>query len=230
VAKLLVGVGAVAALTVTAKAPGRAQAQAPNAAAVLALAREVFKPLPPNMATPQHPITPQLVELGRDLYFDPRLSADGTVSCARCHQPALHGTDGLPKSRGVHDKINPRHAPTVLNAALQFREHWRGDREDVEDQATQAFLGPASFGNPSYDAVIAKIDAIPGYPPLFAKAFPGEKNPVTPENIGRAIGAYERTLVTPAPFDDFLKGNTAALTRAQSLQSSPMCTISVESG
>ena len=182
---------------------------------MLASAREVFKPLPANMATPQRPITPPLVQLGRDLYFDPRLSADGTVSCERCHQPSLYGSDGLPKSRGVFDKINPRHAPTVLNAALQFRQHWRGDRRDVEDQATQAFLGPASFGNPNYDAVIAKINAVPGYPPLFTKAFLEEKNPVTPANIGRAIGAYERTLVTPAPFDDFLKGNTAALTRLQ---------------
>lgn len=213
--KLIAGIGAAAGLALACRSSGLAQTQSPDAASVLALARAVFKPLPPNIATPQRPITPQLVELGRDLYFDPRLSADGTVSCARCHQPALYGTDGLPKARGVQDKINPRHSPTVLNAALQFREHWRGERKDVEDQAMQAFIGPPSFGNPSYNAVIGKVNAIVGYPPLFAKAFPGKKTAVTPENMGRAIGAYERTLVTPAPFDKFLEGNTAALTPAQ---------------
>jgi cytochrome c peroxidase len=213
--QLFVGIGALAALTLTDASMGLAQTQTPDAAAVLVSAREIFKPLPADMATPQRPVTPQLVDLGRDLYFDPRLSGDGTVSCARCHAPSLYGSDGLPKSRGVFDKINPRHAPTVLNAALQFRQHWSGNRRDVEDQATQAFLGPASFGNPSYDVVIARINAVPGYPPLFTKAFPEEKNPVTPANIGRAIGAYERTLVSPAPFDDFLKGNTAALTPVQ---------------
>jgi cytochrome c peroxidase len=195
--------------------PAMAQAQVPSAASVLQLAQGVFKPLPANMATAQHPITPQLIELGDDLYWDPRLSADGTVSCARCHQPSLYGSDGLQKSRGVDDKVNPRRAPTVLNAALEFRVLWLGQRKDVEGQAMRAFLGDTSFGNPSYPAVIARIDAIPGYGPLFKRAFPGQANPVTAENLGRAIGAYERTLVTPAPFDRFLKGDTNALTPAQ---------------
>lgn len=195
--------------------PAVAWGKAPSAASVLQLAREVFKPLPPSMATPQHPITPQLVKLGDDLYWDPRLSADGAVSCARCHQPSLYGSDGLPKSLGVHDRLNPRRAPTVLNAALEFRELWLGQARDVEEQATHAFLGPTSFGNSGYPAVIARVNAIPGYRPLFERAFPGQSNPVTPENMGRAIGAYERTLVTPAPFDRFLRGDTGALTVAQ---------------
>lgn len=195
--------------------PAVAWGKAPSAASVLQLAREVFKPLPPSMATPQHPITPQLVKLGDDLYWDPRLSADGAVSCARCHQPSLYGSDGLPKSLGVHDRLNPRRAPTVLNAALEFRELWLGQARDVEEQATHAFLGPTSFGNSGYPAVIARVNAIPGYRPLFERAFPGQSNPVTPENMGRAIGAYERTLVTPAPFDRFLRGDTGALTVEQ---------------
>lgn len=192
-----------------------ASAQVPSAASLLQVARGVFKPLPANMATPERPITSQLVELGDDLYWDPRLSADGTVSCARCHAPALYGSDGLPKSLGVGDKRNPRRAPTVLDAALEFRVLWLGQRKDVEGQAMRAFLGDTSFGNPSYAAVIAKIDAIPGYRPLFRRAFPGQASPVTPENLGRAIGAYERTLVTPAPFDQFLRGDTRALTPTQ---------------
>src|SRR6195256_1093515 len=91
-------------------------------------ARSTFQPLPKDMATPEFPITPSRVELGRKLFFDPRISVDGTVSCVRCHQPALYGTDGLPKARGALDTLNPRNAPTILNAALQFKAHWRGDR------------------------------------------------------------------------------------------------------
>ena len=144
--------------------------------------------------------TPQLVGLGGDQFFDPRLSADGTVSCARCHQPALYGSDALPRSRGVHDRLNPRNAPTVLNAGLETGAHWRGERKDLEDQATQSFIGPASFGNPDYGAVLGRIKAIAGYAPLFHAAFPGVADPITPAALGRAIGAFERTLVTPAPF------------------------------
>jgi cytochrome c peroxidase len=195
--------------------PAMAQVPGPTAASLLQLARGVFKPLPANMATTRRPITPQLVELGDDLYWDPRLSADGTVSCARCHQPSLYGSDGLPKSKGVDGKVNPRRAPTVLNAALEFRVLWLGQRKDVEGQAMRALLGDTSFGNTGYAAVIAKIDAIPGYRALFRRAFPRQPDPVVPENLGRAIGAYERTLVTPAPFDRFLQGDASALTPEQ---------------
>lgn len=79
-------------------------------------ARSNFQPLPKDMATPEFPITPSRVELGRNLFFDPRISVDGTVSCTRCHQPALYGTDGLPKARGAYDTLNPRNVPTILNA------------------------------------------------------------------------------------------------------------------
>src|SRR5258707_4560150 len=122
-------------------------------------ARSNFQPFPQDMATPEFPITPSRVELGRKLFFDPRISVDGTVSCARCHQPALYGRDGLPKARGAHDKLNPRKAPTVLNAALQFKAHWRGDRENVEDEAKQVLIGPFSFINPDYASAMARIDA-----------------------------------------------------------------------
>ena len=182
--------------------------------ALLKQAQALFKPLPADMATAEFPITPQRVELGRKLFFDPRISLDGTVSCSRCHQPALYGSDALAKPIGVKDRENPRNAPTVLNAALQSAAHWRGDRKNVEDQATQALVGPPSFGQPSYDAAMARIKAIPGYAEEFRKAFPGEGDPVTPQNWGKAIGAYERTLVTPAPFDRYLGGKVDALTPA----------------
>lgn len=174
-------------------------------------ARQILAPLPKDFGTAEFPLPPERVELGRKLFFDPRLSSDGTTSCVRCHLPGLYGTDGLAKSRGNHDKLNARNAPTVLNAALQFRQHWRGDRENVEDQAKQSPTGGASFGNPDAGAAAARIAAIPGYQPLFRTAFPGEADPVTPENWGKAIGAYMRTLVSPGRFDDFLRGDTAAL-------------------
>src|SRR4030095_12404265 len=174
-------------------------------------AQSVFKTLPKDMATADNPLTPAKVELGRLLYFEPRASVDSTVSCARCHQPALFGTDALPKSTGAEHRLNPRNAPTVLNAGIQFVQHWRGDRMSVEDQATKALIAPPSFGNPSYESVMAKLRAIPGYPDLFARAFPGQTDPVTAENWGKAIGAYMRTLVTPSPFDAFLAGDDRAL-------------------
>ena len=182
---------------------------------LLAEAQNFFKPLPKDMATPEFPITPERVDLGRKLFFDPRISADGTVNCARCHQSALYGTDGLAKPHGSHDRLNPRNAPTVLNAALQFKAHWRGDRDDVEDQAKQALVGPPSFGNPDYASAMSKLNSIRGYAEMFRKAFPGDENPITPENWGRAIGAYERTMVTPSRFDLYLAGDPQALTAAE---------------
>ncbi len=117
----------------------------------------------------------------------------------------------MPRSIGALHRLNPHNAPTVLNAALQFTQHWVGNRASVEEQATKSFLGPASFGNPDEAAVIDKIKALPGHAAAFARAFPGEGEPVTLEHAGVAIGAYERTLVTPSPFDAFLSGDTSAL-------------------
>jgi cytochrome c peroxidase len=178
---------------------------------VRAQAQQVFKPLPTAMTSADNPITPDKVALGRLLFFETRVSIDGTVSCSRCHEPFLYATDALPKPIGAEHRVNPRNAPTVLNAALQISSHWRGDRKDVEDQATKALTGAASFGNPNFDVAMARLKAIPGYRSMFAKAFPGQADPVTPENWGKAIGAYERTLVTPSPFDAYLEGKAGAL-------------------
>src|SRR4029077_18395683 len=95
------------------------------------------------------PVTPERVQLGRKLFFEPRVSADGTESCSRCHLPALYATDGLAKSVGVHGQVVPRNAPTVLNAGLHFKEHWDGVFANLEEQAKKSLLGPA-FGNPDY--------------------------------------------------------------------------------
>lgn len=180
-------------------------------AALLARAQALFKPLPANVGDAQHPPTPARVALGRALFFDPRLSEDGTVSCARCHAPALYGTDALRLPIGDQHRVNPRNAPTVLNAALNFVQHWRGDRVDVEDQARRALTGPPSFGLHDEAQAAARLHAIPGYAAPFHAAFPGEKDPINAANFGIAVGAYERTLLTPSPFDAFLKGDAGAL-------------------
>ena len=175
-----------------------------------AAARALFSPLPQSFETADHPISPPQIALGRQLFFDKRLSADGTVSCESCHLPGLHATDGRARSIGVENRLNLRNAPTLLNAALQFRVHWDGSRESVEDQAKQSLIGPTSFGNPDYPAVIAKLKAL-GYEKAFREAFPGEAEPLSPDHWGRAIGAFERTLVSPSPFDAYLKGTLVAL-------------------
>jgi cytochrome c peroxidase len=160
-------------------------------------AQSNFKPLPTNPDSSNTQASPKMVELGRKLFFDPRISVDGTVSCMRCHQIGLYATDGLPKSRGAHDVLLPRNAPTVLNAALNFKEHWRGDFENVEDQARHALTGPG-FANPDFTTAMERVKAIPGYAELFRQAFPAASDPISPDNWGTAIGAYERTLTTPS--------------------------------
>jgi cytochrome c peroxidase len=177
-------------------------------------AKSDFQPLPKDMATAEFPVTPERVSLGRMLFFDPRISVDGTGSCVRCHQPALYGTDGLPKSVGVQNKPVPRNAPTVLNAGLYFTQHWDGVFANVEEQAKRALLGPG-FGNPDFPTAMARVKAIPGYTALFHQAFPGEADPISVDNWGKAIGAYERTLISRSRFDDYLAGRADALSAAE---------------
>lgn len=178
---------------------------------LLATAQALFKPLPADFATPQRTLTPEKVALGRQLFFEPRASLDGTMSCAACHQAALYGTDGIPKSFGVQNRAIPRNAATVLNTAGQFVQHFGGNRQDVEEQAMRALLSPLAYGNPDYATAMAHLKAIPGYAPLFAAAFPDAADPITPENWAAAIGAYERTLVSGGAFDRYLGGDTSAL-------------------
>jgi cytochrome c peroxidase len=176
-------------------------------------AKDLFGTLPAVMASPDNPVTPEKVALGKMLFNESRISVDGTVSCWRCHPLSLYAADGLPKSVGVRCRPSDRNAPTVLNAADQIAEHWVGNRKSVEDQAAQSLAG--GFGMPSGEAAMARLKAIPGYEPLFRKAFPNEPDPVTAANFGRAVGAFERTLLTPAPFDAFLAGSAAALDDVQ---------------
>jgi len=182
-------------------------------AALLRQAQRTFQPIPKYTSDPGTTLAKEQVALGRLLFFDPRITADGDVSCATCHQPALYGTDGKPTSIGVKQRPHPRNAPTVFNTAIYSVIHWRGDRESLEDQAEQALTGAISSGLNERD-VIDRLRRIDGYAPFFAAAFPTDSNPTTVKNMTNAIVAYERTLLTPAPFDAYLAENVDALSPA----------------
>ena len=182
----------------------------PDPGSLRADAAAIFLPIAPPLA-PRDGASAQRIDLGRRLFFENRVSMDGNISCAFCHSPEKQASDGLPKSIGVFGKENPRNAPSIFNAALNFKQHWRGDRESLEEQAEKSLLGPASFGNPDLATAIAKLKAIPAYGEAFKNAFPNEAEPINSKNWARAIAAFERTLLTPSVFDAFLSGNTTAL-------------------
>lgn len=178
---------------------------------LLKQAQEIFQPLPKDGSASRTQAMRDRIALGRLLFFDPRITVDGSVSCATCHSPALYGADGLSKSIGVRQRQHPRNAPTVLNSGVNTIVHWRGDRESLEDQAIKALGSPITNGQPDIGAALDRLKRIPGYAPLFEAAFPDDAAPLNVGNVANAISAYERTLVTPAPFDAYLAGDVDAL-------------------
>jgi len=171
----------------------------------------LFQPLPEVMGTPER-VTEARIDLGRMLFHDPRLSANQKISCNSCHTLAQHGVDNEPTSPGHKGQRGARNSPTVLNAAGHFVQFWDGRAADVEAQAKGPVLNPVEMALPDAQHVETVLRSIPGYAPLFAKAFPNEQEPVTFDNAAVAIGAFERTLVTPSRFDEFLAGEQKALT------------------
>ncbi len=181
-------------------------------ASPLALA---FEPLPEQPPIPaDNPMSAAKVELGKQLFFDPRLSIDGTVSCNSCHNVMASGTDNRPNSVGVGGQKGGRSAPTVWNAAFLTAQFWDGRAATLEDQAKGPVLNPIEMGMPSPEATVQRLMAIPGYVAQFKAVFGGDINY---DNMAKAIAAYERTLITPnSPFDRHLKGDKNALSeRAQ---------------
>ncbi|OAI57582.1 cytochrome-c peroxidase [Verrucomicrobiaceae bacterium SCGC AG-212-N21] len=174
-----------------------------------------FQPLPEVAAAPENPVTEAKVELGSKLFHDPRFSRSQSISCNSCHGLSNYGVDGTPNSKGHRDKRGDRNAPTVFNAALHLSQFWDGRAPTVEEQAKGPVLNPIEMAMPDADHVVKVIKSIPDYPKLFAKAFPEAKDPVTYDNFGRAIGAFERKLLTPARWDEFLRGQGSALTDAE---------------
>lgn len=188
---------------------------------LMAVAQAQFKPIPDKPpALPGNPATPAKVELGKMLYFDPRLSASHSISCNSCHNVGLGGVDGEEKSIGHQWQRGGRNAPTVFNAVFNTAQFWDGRAKDLEAQAGGPLLNPIEMASPQ-EHVSEQLAAIPGYVTAFKVAFPGEASPVTLNNAQKAIAVFEATLITPnAPFDRYLKGDASALnaTQKQGLQ------------
>jgi cytochrome c peroxidase len=186
----------LAALAVaTAGTPARA------ADPLLEQARRLFAPLPPDAATAAHAATPEQIALGRMLYHETRLAPGQDGACSSCHRLDAFGAGGPTRALGHPGQREARNAPAVYNAALHVAQFWDGRGAAVEEAA-----------RPAQGQPLAALKAIPGYAPAFAAAFPGDADPITAENVGRAVGAFARRLVTPSRFDAFLAGDAEALT------------------
>jgi len=175
--------------------------------------RALFQPL-------KAPAAPKGVEeakalLGQQLFHDKRLSKNHDISCDSCHTLTRHGVDGEPTSLGHRGQRGGRNSPTVLNAAGHIAQFWDGRAPDVEAQAKGPVLNPVEMAMPSEEVVLATLRSMPEYVSAFKRAFPSAADPVTYDNFGAAVGAFERQLVTPGRFDAFLAGNDAALSAAE---------------
>jgi cytochrome c peroxidase len=172
-----------------------------------------FRPLDDrgNAGEPQ-----ALVELGRLLYYDTRLSANSAVSCNSCHPLARYGADSSAVSAGVWGQQGRRNAPSTFNASRQFRQFWDGREGTLEEQAQRPFLNTREMAM-TQAGVIANLSSIPGYPALFAHAFPDQSEPLTFENVAIAVAAFERGLVTPSRWDNYLRGDRNALSAEEKI-------------
>ncbi|HYL57755.1 MAG TPA: cytochrome c peroxidase [Candidatus Acidoferrales bacterium] len=163
-------------------------------------------PVPSN-----NPLTKEKAELGRALYFDPRLSKDSSLSCATCHNPSLGWSNGLPVAVGVKGQTGGRSAPVIYNTAYEERLFWDGRAGSLEEQAAGPVQNPIEMGMGAGHVrdVAARLNAIPAYKAWFTKVF-GE--PATEDNITKAIATYERTILSGnAPVDRFTAGDQSAL-------------------
>lgn len=172
-----------------------------------------FAPLPASVPSEANPITPAKVDLGWRLYYETALSANGSQSCNSCHLLDAYGVDGEPVSTGVTGQQGGRNAPTVYNAAGHIAQFWDGRAPDVEEQAKGPILNPIEMAMPAPGDVLARLAKLPGYADAFTTAFPDDPDPVTYDNLGKAIGAFERQLLTPSRWDQYLEGDQNALTR-----------------
>lgn len=178
--------------------------------------RDRFEPLPHLPPIPaDNSLTPEKVELGNMLFFEPRISASGVISCATCHSPSLGWTDRLPRGTGHDGQIGARNSPTVLNSGFLEAQFWDGREPDLEGQA----LGPIQDSVEmamDLDHAIERLEEFDLYHEKFAAAYPDESDPITIDNLAKALATFQRTLNTPnSPFDRYLRGDINALTQQQ---------------
>jgi cytochrome c peroxidase len=202
-ARLITLLAACAAALAAAAAPG----QSPAGAGEKRLA-----PLPAVPVPVDNPQSAEKIELGRMLFFDPRLAGDSSIACAKCHDPAKGFSNGLQLSDAYPGTKHWRHVPTVINAAYMKQLFWDGRAPSLEAQALGPIEAPIEM-NQNFTHLVEKLSGIPWYREKFLKVF---KSEVTMENLARAIAAFERTIVSrPGPVDRFLQGDKTALGASQ---------------
>jgi cytochrome c peroxidase len=175
-----------------------------------------FKPIPKTVSKIKgKSFTPEKINLGKLLYFEPRLSASDLISCNTCHNIGMGGVDFQETSVGHGWQKGPRNAPTVLNSVFNIAQFWDGRAADLKQQAKGPIQTSIEMNN-TPEATVAVLKSMPEYVALFKKAFPDQPDPVTFDNMAGAIEAFEATLLTPdSPFDLYLKGDQNALTAAE---------------
>src|SRR5262249_15210089 len=154
-------------------------------------------------------VTPSKIRLGRMLFFEKRLSKAQDISCNSCHDLAQNGMDRRATSVGHKGQVGRRNAPTVYNAATHIAQFWDGRAEHVEQQATAPIVNPIEMAN-NERRIVETLASIPDYVDAFAVAYPQAQPAITLANVGDAIGAFERGLVTTSRWDEFIAGQTAA--------------------
>ena len=169
----------------------------------------MFAPLPDGFPAKGGAATAAQIELGRMLYYETRLSKNQQISCNSCHLLDRYGVDGTPTSTGHKKQKGDRNAPTVYNAAGHIAQFWDGRASDVETQAKGPVLNPIEMAMPSDKHAVTVLKSMPEYVAAFRKSFPNDADPVTYDNMAKAIGAFERGLVTPSRWDKYLKGDKA---------------------
>ena len=178
--------------------------------------RDRFEPLPHFPPIPaNNSLTPEKVELGNMLFFEPRISSSGVISCATCHNPALGWADRIPRATGHDGQIGERNTPTVLNSGFLEAQFWDGREPDLEGQA----LGPIEADVEmamDLDSALERLTEFDLYQEKFAEAFPGDDDPINADNLAHALASFQRTLNTPnSPFDRYLRGDQDALNQQE---------------
>jgi cytochrome c peroxidase len=186
------------------------------AALILGLAADPPKPptgLPPFDWPKANRYSAAGVELGRYLFFDKRLSADGTVSCATCHDPRYAFTDGSAVSTGIKAQKGNRSAPTVINRAYGLAQFWDGRANSLEEQAKGPMANPIEMAS-THEAIVGKLKGIPGYCAMFTNAFGSAEIDI--DRVAMAIASFERTVLSGnAPYDRYKRGDKKAISAEQ---------------
>lgn len=178
--------------------------------------RDRFEPLPHFPPIPAaNSLTREKVELGNMLFFEPRISSSGVISCATCHNPALGWADRIPRATGHDGQIGERNTPTVLNSGFLGSQFWDGREPDLEGQA----LGPIEADVEmamDLDSALERLNGFALYQEKFSEAYPDDADPINADNLARALASFQRTLNTPnSPFDRYLRGDENALDQQQ---------------